>query len=131
MDNNKSLESVLHMTHCVFDEITFRRKGFRSNHEAEFKLGVNINKIGEREYCVTLLVNGTKEEEYDIEIRLSGYFNVTGEVDVEVEKKLIKSNAVAILLPYMRSEISILTAQPETNSELLPIINVYGLVDDF
>ncbi len=131
MKENKDIESVLHMTHCVFDDISFRRNGFQNDNETEFKLGANIKELDEHEYCVTLLVNGTKTGEYDLDIRLSGYFYVADVESIEVEKQLIKSNAVAILLPYMRSQVSILTSQPETRSEMLPIINVYNLVEDF
>jgi len=39
-------------------------------------------------------------------------------------------NAVAILMPYLRSELTILTAQPETDSIVLPVLNVVEMMQN-
>ena len=122
------IESVLKLQHCVFDRINFQRKGFKTNNQARFNLGVNIIRRDDHEYLVSLAVIGDKNEEYELSIQLSGYFRVEGDIDLTTEENLIKNNAVAILVPYVRSEISILTSQPETDAESLPIINVLGMV---
>jgi preprotein translocase subunit SecB len=122
--NEQNLNSILKLQHCVFDEISFKRKGFRNNNQAQFKIAINIFCYKEHEYCVSLIVAGEKPEEYDIVIRLSGYFAVVGSDAKISEDTLIKKNAVAILFPYIRSEISLLTSQPETNVEILPVLNV-------
>lgn len=125
----KNIESVLKLEHCVFDEITFRRNGFKTDNEAEFEFAVNIANRDDHEYIVMILVKGEKKDEYELELRLSGYFSVDERVEEKEEESLIKYNAVAIMLPYMRSEISLLTAQPETESEVLPIINVFKAME--
>ncbi|MCR5685713.1 MAG: protein-export chaperone SecB [Lachnospiraceae bacterium] len=125
----KKIESVLRLQHCVFDEISFMRKGFKNSNEATFRLGASIRKTSEHNYAVILVSEGMKENEYVLNIRMTGYFTIEGEISAEEENKLIKSNAVAVLLPYMRSEISLLTCQPETQCETLPIINVYNMMD--
>lgn len=42
----------------------------------------------------------------------------------------MRQNAVAILFPYIRSQISLLTAQPETTPIVLPPLNIAQLVED-
>ena len=44
-----------------------------------------------------------------------------------VTQSLIDKNAVAILMPYLRSEVTLLTAQPDTDSVVLPAFNINKL----
>ena len=46
------------------------------------------------------------------------------------EDNLISNNAVAILMPYLRSELSLLTAQPETDCIVMPVFNVNAMLSD-
>lgn len=117
--------SVLTLQKMVFDKIEFNRRGFKNNKELEFELQVQIGSDKNSTYKVTLVLNGTKQDEYDIVISLSGFFTVeTQEVDDNVVRNLINKNAVAILMPYLRSEITLLTAQPGTDSVVLPPFNI-------
>lgn len=69
-------------------------------------------------------MKGTKQDEYNIDISLSGFFRVEGQVEDKTVQDLIKKNAVAILMPYLRSELTLLTAQPDTDSVVLPPFNI-------
>ena len=71
---------------------------------------------------------GTKENEYKFVVRASGYFNV-GE-DIENRSAIIQQNAVAIIFPYIRSQISLLTAQPEVDPIVLQPFNIAQMVED-
>lgn len=42
---------------------------------------------------------------------------------------IFKKNTIAIMLPYIRSEVTLITAQPDTSPILLPAIDVNELVD--
>ena len=42
---------------------------------------------------------------------------------------LINKNAGAILMPYLRSELTLLTAQPDTDSVVLPIFNINKMLE--
>lgn len=76
-------------------------------------------------YKVTLVLNGVKQDEYSIVISLSGFFEIEAqELDDKVVQNLINKNAVAILMPYLRSELTLLTAQPDTDSVVLPPFNI-------
>lgn len=61
-------------------------------------------------------------------VRASGYFRL--EDHVEDRKTIIQQNAVAIVFPYIRSQISLLTAQPEVEPVVLPAMNIAQMVED-
>ena len=118
--------SVLTLQKMVFDRIEFDRKGFKNNKELEFELQVQIGFDKNSTYKVTLVLNGTKQDEYSIVISLSGFFEIDmqEELDKKVVEDLINRNADANLMPYLRSELTLLTAQPDTDSVVLPPFNI-------
>ena len=118
--------SVLKLQKMVFDRIEFDRKGFKNNEGLNFKLQVQIGADKDETYKVTLVLNGTKQDEYNIVISLSGFFKIETqeELDDKAVQNLINKNAVAILMPYLRSELTLLTAQPDTDSVVLPPFNI-------
>lgn len=121
-----NFNSILTLQKMVFDRIEFDRKGFKNNEELKFELQVQIGKDENETYKVTLVLNGTKQDEYNIAISLSGFFKFEGEEKLEDKmiQDLINKNAVAILMPYLRSELTLLTAQPDTDSVVLPPFNI-------
>lgn len=118
-------KNALVLTKIVFDEIKFDRKGFKNNSKFTHTLSF---KIGQHEqsgvYRVTLTLDGEKKDEYLVKIRLSGFFVIDETIDDGKKEFLLTKNTVAILLPYLRSQLSVLTAQPDTDVEVLPIVNV-------
>lgn len=118
--------SALILNRMVFDKIEFERKGFKSAEELKFKLQVQVGTNEEGLYKVTLALNGDKADEYSIQIILSGYFQIDGsdDLDDKMVRDLINKNAVAILMPYLRSQLTLLTAQPEVDSVVLPPFNI-------
>ena len=42
---------------------------------------------------------------------------------------LLEKNAVAILFPYVRAELSLITAQPGMEPIVLPVVNIAAMVD--
>lgn len=95
--------------------------------ELEFELQSNIAQRQDTEiYKSTLILKGKKPEEYIFEISLTGFFSIetTEELTDEIKNTLISKNTIAILMPYLRSEASILTAQPEVECVVLPPFNI-------
>ena len=120
-----SIQSVLILDKLVYDEFNFKRLGFKNDNNLDLDLNGNYGKLEDSDrYRVKLLVEGKKKDEYTLSVGISGFFRVNPNVDKELEKELISRNAVAILLPYLRSEVSILTSQPEMDSVILPIVDV-------
>lgn len=127
-----NLNSVLTLQRMVFDRIEFDRKGFKNTKELKFRLQVQIGSDQNSGYKVTLVLNGTKQDEYDIVISLSGFFQVEGQERSEDKtvQDLMNKNAVAILMPYLRSELTLLTAQPDTDSVVLPPFNINKMFEN-
>ena len=121
--------SILKMEHIVFDEITFVRKGFRNEESKKVSLSISssVDAIEETSSRVTVKLLADKENEYTARISISGFCTI--EERSELGKELVEKNAVAILFPYLRSELSLLTAQPETDPIVLPAMNINGMLD--
>lgn len=134
MDNaQKTIQSSLRLERLVFDKIEFKRLGFSNEKEVEFELESNIARRKEDGiYRVTLSLKGEKPEEYIFEIGLVGFFIMEDDetISEEMREKLITRNTVAILMPYLRSEVSLLTAQPGMDCVTLPIFNINHMMDE-
>ena len=115
----------------MFDKIEFDRKGFKNANELKFELQVQIGIGEDRTHKVTLVLKGEKQEEYSILISLSGFFKIEKqeEIDDEMVRQLINKNTVAIMMPYLRSELTLLTAQPDTDSVVLPPFNINAMME--
>ena len=119
---------VLKLRHLVFDDCTFIREGFKTDAEVKIELRFNFEDINEEDFIARVEVTGKKENEYHFLVRAAGYFNLKG--DVKSRDILIRQNATAIVFPYVRSQISLLTAQPEVDPVVLPPFNIAKMVED-
>ena len=117
------LDGVLQIPRVVFDEISFVRKGFKTeSSEIGFQFEQNIEKVEDSRYNVSLRAAVSKDDEYNATVQITG-FCIVNENDPNKDQ-LLKENAAAILFPYIRAELTLITAQPETDSLVLPVINI-------
>ena len=133
MQDKDGIRSVLKLEKLVFDKIEFKRLGFKNYKEIELRIRSNISqKQGADIYRITLVLNGDKPEEYSFEISLTGFFAIEDCPDITQELKddLVSKNAVAILMPYLRSEVSLLTAQPGMECVVLPAFNINKMLEE-
>lgn len=116
--------SVLKADHIVFDELSFVRNGFlnKSDSKTNFNLSYGIDKISDGEYKTTLTAQAVRENEFEAKVQISGYWSID-ETDANKDR-LLQENALAILFPYVRSEMTLLTAQPETEPIVWPAMNI-------
>lgn len=115
----------------VFDKILFTRKDFTSESVPSFSFQINsYKKNNENVYKITIIAYVEKEKEYNVEISISGFFSINTNMDLSDNDigDLINKNAVAILMPYIRSEISIITAQPGMECVVMPPINIEAML---
>lgn len=124
MENN----CILKLNHLLFDEITFNRVNFKSENDLQVEFGFAFNKRENGEFVSSIRVIGTKKDEYNFVVRVSGYFQISE--TVEDSTILIQQNAIAIVFPYIRSQISLLTAQPEVDPVILPPMNIAQMVKE-
>ena len=82
---------ILILDRMVFDKIEFKRKGFRNDNEFNAELEAKVGEIDELECSVvTLILKGEKEDEYEIEISLTGYFSFSDDsITEETKSKLL------------------------------------------
>ena len=133
MKKDKNIASVLKLNKLVFDKIEFTRLGFKNDNELEIEIQSNVSQKEDMEiYKVKLIMKGNKPGEYTLEISLSGFFSIESneELSDELKNALITKNSVAILMPYLRSQVSLLTAQPDVECVVLPTFNINSMMDE-
>ena len=120
------MSCVLKLHALVFDQINFKRLGMKNDNELEVSFSVSIGTNTSKPDIkkVSVEVTGDKADEYNFNIIASGIFSYIG----DAEDEIIKQNAVAIVMPYVRSEVSILTAQPGVDTVVLPPFNIIEML---
>lgn len=123
----EEIGSALKIPHVVFDEVSFRRTGFKNEDaEAKLSIGTRVNKDGEGQYRVTVQLDVHKQNEYEVTVRLIGFCQISEETPHK--DILLQENAVAILFAYARSELTLITSQPEVEPIVLPVVNINAML---
>ena len=134
MENQPKILSSLQLQKMVFDRIDFKRTGFKNDNQPKFNFKSNFMQSTDNEnlFKVELVMRCKKEDEYTFEIKLDGYFSFSNDEMLNKDDKaiLITRNAVSILMPYMRSQISLLTAQPDVDCIVLPPFNINEMINN-
>ena len=58
-----------------------------------------------------------------------GIFELKDEEDASIRKAVISKNTLSILFPYLRSQVTLLTAQPDMKPIVLPAVNINSLLE--
>lgn len=124
----ESVKSVLKLDDLYFSDILFTRKDnfmdFTMS-DVDIDFGKEHSTDGNT-LKVRLAVRAQLEDHFEINVVLSAKFSVSGEDDKP--EKFVR-NAIAIMFPYIRSEITLLTSQPNFKPIMIPPINVNALID--
>ena len=86
----------------------------------------NIKNIGEDGYEIILSTSVSDVNEYI-------YINVKGKAIFRTQQKnrdILEKNTIAIMFPYIRSYISIITTQPGMVPIVLPAMNIIAMIND-
>lgn len=65
-----------------------------------------------------------------IQLSNSRVFELADTVPDEIKEDVIQKNTVAILFPYLRSEVTLITAQPDFIPIVIPPININALLEN-
>ena len=97
---------------------TFKVKyAVNSDDESKIKVVIDTTAENSRKTIITNLVT-------------VGIFNVDkSEIDDETYEQSVKENTVAIIFPYIRSQLSLLTTQPGIEPILIPPVNINALIN--
>lgn len=121
MEINK-MTSNLKMSDLYFSYCSVERACKIQNGECNADLKRNITKIKEHQYNVELELAVRKEDLSVLVVAKANFEYVADEYD-KMEESIIKSNTVAIMFPYIRSQVTLLTTQPGMIPIVLPPIN--------
>ncbi len=130
---DKKYKSVLQLKQAQFENLTFKRIGAKNDSEFEVQFESNISKMEcDDIYRTTLTLNGCKEGEYEVAISMTGYFTIKSSepIDDNIRNALVSKNTVAILMPYIRSELTLLTSQPGVEPVVLPVFNINNMFEE-
>lgn len=130
MDRN---ECKLQMNELYFSKYDFvqTREDKDTDYETSFQIEYAVNNQNASKFRIK--INTTvknKTESVLLNLETIGVFTVDKEgVNDDIGDHLIKVNTVAIMFPFIRSQISLLTTQPGLEPILLPPININALMD--
>lgn len=121
----EQVKSFLNLKSIAFEEINFVRREIddKNNH-----MGINVigPVVSGDQFEVTIQAQILGEGKYQLDTSLKAVFSIDG--GLRDENSFVLTNAVAIMFPYLRSEITLLTSQPGMNPVVLPPINVHEVM---
>lgn len=124
-------KSILTLNKTVIDKMSFERFSDNVNkidENGEITFSHKVTQLGELIFRVTLGVCISSKDEYEIRAQISGIFSVSE--DSALGKKVLANNTIAILFPYLRSQLTLLTSQPGFEPVILPVMNINALMSD-
>jgi preprotein translocase subunit SecB len=68
-------------------------------------------------------INATENYPFEIEVVLKGNFEIGDNLEYKDKLQLLLTNASAILFPYLRATVSLISSQLDYEKILLPVIN--------
>lgn len=122
MDLNK-MQSNLKMSNLYFSKSEFLRGANITSGELSIELDKEVVPIKEHTYNVILTLN-IKNEANDIHLNVIAEAVFEYEAsDYSLENDIINKNTVAIMYPYIRSQVTLMTSQPNMTPIVLPTAN--------
>lgn len=130
-------ESCLTLKNYIVKTMSFSiNENFRFNQNItidinpEFKR--QIRKVDDDTAIVNLgfrINNENNELPFSIDIDIEGLFHLKNWEDPK-QVPLITSNTIAILFPYLRTLVSMITANANVSPYVLPVMNISALFDE-
>lgn len=122
MDLNK-MASQLKMQNLYFSECSIKRALNITDNKLSMSLKQQPQKTGEHSYSIAFILTvQNSDHTLDINVCANADFELEAE-DYSVEEELIKKNTVAIVFPFIRSQVTLLTSQPNMQPIIIPPIN--------
>lgn len=135
METLKEVESILILKSLRVNEISFERDTSINDNidmsNSRMRFGRMIEEFDNGDSLVTLNIHiQHKTNETKIFLELSGLFGFSSKVDDEFRNQMLERNAVSIIFPYLRSQLSIVSTQPGMIPIVLPAINIISLLEN-
>lgn len=127
MDINR-MKSDLRMDGLHFPECTVTRNAIIENGELFYDLEKQIHEMEDGSYTVVLTLTIRKEKaDLFVKVVASAKFTMDND-DPKLKQTIMNNNAVAIMFPFIRSQVTLLTTQPGMSPIVLPPINTARFV---
>lgn len=126
-------ESTLVAKKIFIEKMNFQRNTVVSGtvRLSKSSIGKNIEPITENDYKCSLAFKMSDEDDTtSLEIVVSGIFEFRVDLESDQKEVIITKNTMAILFPYLRSQVTLLTAQPDIEPVVLPAININALLQN-
>ena len=121
----KDMRSNLQMKDFYFSRFSFVRDKVIKDGELNVDLQKNIISKGDHEYNI-ILTTTIEKDDMNIELVAEAQFLYESD-DYSREESIINTNTVAIMFPFIRSQVTLLTSQPGMIPIILPAINTQKL----
>ena len=127
---NEDYKSILTLERMAFEEIQYKRSDIANppvpNYDMNFERNIAEN-IDHVHFVVSLAINvNSKDGNISLRIKLTGFFSCDC-IDDETKKILVNDNAIAILFPYLRSQVTLASTQPDIPPIIIPPVNIAAL----
>lgn len=126
-------ESVLVAKKIFIESMNFQRSEVVNGtvRLSQNSIGKNIEKIDDDDYKCSLVFSMTDEEETtSLKIIVSGIFEFKADLEQDLKDIIITKNTVAILFPYLRAQVTLMTSQPDIEPVVIPAININALLQN-
>ncbi len=121
MDIEK-IKSDLTMESFFFSECTVKRNDNIASEKLKMNIEKHVSEIGDK-YKVELSFRITKDaNDLFVTVNAIAYFTIECD-DIELKKMVLEENTVAIMFPFVRSQVAIMTSQPNMSPIIIPAIN--------
>lgn len=94
-----------------------------------------ISDLEDKEFNATLNIKIENEDDpnalpFQLEISITGFFEIEEEEDPDCKDSLVQKNSIVILLPYLRSLVTMVTAGANIPPLVLPVLNLNSLFEE-
>lgn len=115
------MKSNLKMSDLYFSSCSIERACNVENGEYKADLQRNITQTDEHQYDIELKLV-VRKTDLVVSIVAKAHFEYEAD-EYEMEDSIVKTNTVAIMFPFIRSQVTLLTTQPGMTPIVLPAIN--------
>lgn len=120
-------QSILKMNAIFFERFEYKHIGFKTG-ESNLNVGFSVvDSIKDNFMEIKIGFEICGEELFILNGELVGQFTVTEKQDISLNQ--LKTNAIAIMFPFLRSQITLLTSQPSLVPIVLPPININKVLE--
>lgn len=126
-------QPVIYFKGYEIKDFRYRKNDFEHTEDNDENVPYNISVTpsynSKKERAVIEVHVSFKNNEISLDIVVNGYFELMDGEHENFEKYLVV-NGTAMVFPYIRSMVSMLTSLDDENAIILPTINTYSLWED-